>query len=271
MRAVLRVVSLLAANAQPLYERITRYLAGRLAAPVELVAGPLAERRRRLDTGDADLAFICGWPYALRHDRPEPQVELLCAPVMAGPRYGGRPVYFTDVIVRRDHPARSFTDLRGAVWAYNDTGSHSGYNVTRHHLLQLGETHGYFGRVVDAGTHQGSIQMVLDGTIDASGIDSTVLETELARRPGAPDARHVRAEPDPPGGRGAARRAVPQGSPAGPLPRDGRRLRRPRRPRAGPRRRLRPDAGRRLRPDPRDGPAGRGRRLRHPPVSRGVS
>jgi phosphonate transport system substrate-binding protein len=183
MRAVLRVVSLLAANAQPLYERITRYLAGRLAAPVELVAGPLAERRRRLDTGDADLAFICGWPYALRHDRPEPQVELLCAPVMAGPRYGGRPVYFTDVIVRRDHPARSFTDLRGAVWAYNDTGSHSGYNVMRHHLLQLGETRGYFGRVIDAGTHQGSIQMVLDGAIDASGIDSTVLETELARRP----------------------------------------------------------------------------------------
>ena len=53
----------------------------------------------------------------------------------------------------------------------------------RHHLLQLGETRGYFGRVVDAGTHQGSIQMVLDGAIDASGIDSTVLETELANRP----------------------------------------------------------------------------------------
>ena len=53
----------------------------------------------------------------------------------------------------------------------------------RHHLLQLGETRGYFGRVVDAGTHQGSIEMVLDGTIDASGIDSTVLEREMARRP----------------------------------------------------------------------------------------
>jgi phosphonate transport system substrate-binding protein len=180
---MLRVVSLLAANARPLYERIAEYLAGRLAAPVELVGGTLAERRQRLDTGDADVAFICGWPYALRHDRAEPQVELLCAPVMAGPRYGRRPVYFTDVIVRRDHPARDFADLRGAVWSYNDLGSHSGYNVTRHHLLQLGETRGYFGRVVDAGTHQGSIQMVLDGEIDASGIDCTVLETEIANRP----------------------------------------------------------------------------------------
>jgi phosphonate transport system substrate-binding protein len=180
---VLRLVSLLAENARPLYEQITQYLADRLAAPVELLPGLLPERRRRLDAGEADVAFICGWPYALRHDRPEPQVELLCAPVMAASRYGGRPVYFTDVIVRRDHPARAFADLRGAVWSYNDTGSHSGYNVMRHHLLQLGETQGYFGRVVDAGTHQGSVQMVLDGAIDASGIDSTVLETEISRRP----------------------------------------------------------------------------------------
>lgn len=177
------MVSLLAANARPLYERITEHLADRLGGGVELLDGTLAERRRRLDAGEADVAFICGWPYALRHDRPEPEVALLCAPVMAAPRYGGRPVYFTDVVVRRDHPARSVADLRGAAWSYNDTGSHSGYNVMRHHLLQLGETRGYFGRVVDAGTHQGSIQMVLDGAIDASGIDSTVLETELANRP----------------------------------------------------------------------------------------
>ena len=100
MSAVLRVVSLLAENARPLYERIAQYLAGRLAAPVELVAGSLQERRRRLDTGDADVAFICGWPYALRHDRPEPQVELLCAPVMSAPRYGGA----ARVLHRRDRP-----------------------------------------------------------------------------------------------------------------------------------------------------------------------
>jgi ABC-type phosphate/phosphonate transport system substrate-binding protein len=180
---VLRLVSLLAENARPLYEQIAQYLARHLGTPAELLTGPLPERRRRLDAGDADVAFICGWPYALRHDRPDPQIELLCAPVMTAPRYRGRPVYFTDVIVRRGHPARDFGDLRGAVWSFNDPGSHSGYNVMRHHLLQLGETRGYFGRVVDAGTHQSSIQMVLDGAIDASGIDSTVLETEMARRP----------------------------------------------------------------------------------------
>ena len=103
--------------------------------------------------------------------------------MLAAPRYGGRPVYFTDVVVRHDHPARGFADLRGRAWSYNNAGSHSGYNVVRHHLLELGETRGFFGRVILSGAHQRSIQMILDGAVDASGIDSGVLELETARRP----------------------------------------------------------------------------------------
>jgi phosphonate transport system substrate-binding protein len=182
---VLRLASFLADNARPLYERIAAYLAGRLGVPVELLAGvPLAERHRRLDAGDIDVAFICGLPYSQKHDRPERPIELLCAPVMAAPRYDGRPVYFTDVVVRHDDPARTFADLRGRTWAYNDEGSHSGYNVVRHHLLTLGETRGYFSRVITGGTHQGSMRMLLAGRVDAAGIDSTVLETEMSGRPG---------------------------------------------------------------------------------------
>jgi phosphonate transport system substrate-binding protein len=181
---VLRVASFLADNARPLYQAITRYLGDRLALPAELQAGaPLAELPRQLDAGAIDVAFLCGWPYAQQHDRPDSPIELLCAPVMAAARYGARPVYFTDVIVRRDHPARAFSDLRGATWSYNNDRSHSGYNVVRHHLLELGETRGYFGRVICGGSHQGSIRLVVDGAIDATGVDSTVLETELAVRP----------------------------------------------------------------------------------------
>ncbi len=177
---MLRLASFLAENARPIYARIATYLADRLGVPAELRAGgPWDE----LDAGRIDVAFVCGLPYSERHDRPDRPIELLCAPLMAAPRYGGRAVYFTDVVVRRDHPARVFADLRGAAWAYNDGGSHSGYNVVRHHLLALGETRGYFGRVVASGAHQTSIQMVLDGAVDASGIDSTVLELETARRP----------------------------------------------------------------------------------------
>ena len=186
---MLRLASFLADNARPVHEGIAAYLARRLGVPAALLAGiSWDERHRRLDAGDIDVAFICGLPYSEKHDRPDRPVELLCAPVMAAPRYAGRPVYFTDVIVRQDHPARAFGDLRGAAWAYNDEGSHSGYNVVRHHLLELGETGGFFGRVVASGFHQVSIEWVVDGAVDASGIDSTVLELELARRPELADA-----------------------------------------------------------------------------------
>ncbi len=178
------MASFLADNAQPLYQAITRYLGDHLAVPAELEAGiPLDEQPRRLDAPTFDVAFLCGWPYTKKHDHPDSPIELLCAPVMAGARYGARPIYFTDVIVRHDHPARTFADLRGRTWSYNNNGSHSGYNVVRHHLIDRGETRGYFGRVVCGGSHQGSIRLVLDGAIDAAGVDSTVLETEVAARP----------------------------------------------------------------------------------------
>jgi len=189
---VLTLASFLAENARSVHERLAGYLARRLGEPTGLSGAPWDERLRMLDDGRIDVAFICGLPYSERFDRPGRPIELLCAPVMAHPRYAGCPIYFTDAIVRRDSPARTFADLRGRVWAYNDEGSNSGYVMPRHHLLALGETRGYFARAVASGSHQQSIQMVRDGAADAAGIDSTVLELELTRCPAlAPDLRVV--------------------------------------------------------------------------------
>ncbi len=180
---MLTLASYLAENARPVYERIAAYVARRLGQPAELCGAAWVERLRLLDEGRVDVAFMCGLPYSQRHDRPERPIELCCAPVMAHARYQGRPVYFTDVIVRGDSPVRAFAELRGKRWAYNDAGSNSGYVMPRHHLLTLGETAGFFGAAVASGSHQRSIRLVLDGEVDASGIDSTVLELELTQRP----------------------------------------------------------------------------------------
>jgi phosphonate transport system substrate-binding protein len=45
--------------------------------------------------------------------RNRPPIELPGAPVLQGERYGGRPIYFSDVLVHRDSPFCSFADLRG--------------------------------------------------------------------------------------------------------------------------------------------------------------
>jgi phosphonate transport system substrate-binding protein len=109
--------------------------------------------------------------------------EPIAAPVLHGERYGGRPVYFSDVIVAADSDVRSFADLRGRSFAYNEPSSHSGYGVVRYKLVTLGETHGFFGSVVRSGAHYRSIEMVASGGVDASAIDSQVLALELRDQP----------------------------------------------------------------------------------------
>ena len=182
--ATLKITSLQAENADFTIAAVTRYLAQRLRVSTEFIVEiPWQERESQLDAGQIQVAWLCGLPYVLKADRADPAIELLVAPVMRGARYGDQPVYYSDVVIRRDSRFSTFADLRGASWAYNEPGSHSGYNVVRYHLAMLGETSGYFGRVIESGAHQVSLQMILDGRIDASAIDSTVLEQEFRRDP----------------------------------------------------------------------------------------
>ena len=140
-------------------------------------------REAALDRGEIHLAWICGLPYVQKADVRPARVRLLAAPVMAGNRYQGRPRYFSDVIVRSATSILQFTDLRNAVWGYNELHSHSGYNLVRYELAQRGLDGSYFSHVVQTGSHQQAIEAVLQGHIDAAAIDSTVLETELRHRP----------------------------------------------------------------------------------------
>lgn len=177
-----RITSLQAENADFVVAAIAEYIAARLGVSTEFIVDmPWQGRESLLDSGQIQVAWICGWPYVRKVDRPEPGIELLAAPVMRDARYKDRPVYFSDVVVRRDSGFSTFADLRGASWAYNEPGSHSGYNVVRYHLATLDEVSGYFGQVIESGAHQVSLQMILDGRIDASAIDSTVLEEEFRR------------------------------------------------------------------------------------------
>jgi phosphonate transport system substrate-binding protein len=77
-------------------------------------------------------------------------------------------VYFSDVVVRADHPARQLSDLVGSRWAYNDRTSLSGWFSVADLLEQAAQ-------LIDAGSHLRSIELVRQGDADAAAIDSTVL------------------------------------------------------------------------------------------------
>lgn len=177
----LQFATCLAPNVRPMYAAVADYVSRRLGIETELV--DCEEYERYFDALEDDVHFVCSVPYIVLSERDDPPVEVLAAPVLEGERCGGRPVYFSDVIVRRDAPFESFADLRGASWAYNEPFSHSGYGVTRYRLVEMGETDGFFGRVVEARFHEQSIEMVRRGEIDASAIDCQVLAVAMRDDP----------------------------------------------------------------------------------------
>ncbi|GAB4563701.1 MAG: phosphate/phosphite/phosphonate ABC transporter substrate-binding protein [Haliangiales bacterium] len=173
-----------------IYEQIADYLAGEIGHPVEFVTGLGYQTiNDMLVDGAIDVGFVCGLPYVLLRDREQPAVSLLAAPVMRAPRYGGKPEYYSDLIVRADSDIDSFDDLAGRVFVYNEEISNSGYNMPRHRLLRAGLTEGYFGTVLRSGSHEESIRMVAEGKADASFVDSLVLEHEQSQ--GSPRSRQV--------------------------------------------------------------------------------
>ncbi len=131
--------------------------------------------------GPVDVAFLCGLPYVRLREAKPPPVSLVAAPVLAEPRYGGQPVYFSDVIVRRESPYQSFADLRGCSWAHSREDSFSGCLLVRYHLREIGETEAFFSRVSYSGRHEASIGAVVAGEVEASAIDSHVLGVERRR------------------------------------------------------------------------------------------
>jgi len=182
----LRFVTFLAPNLRAVYQFLARQVEEQLDYPTEFRSAA-----SYADIHEADVAFLCGLPYVELANQADCPVEPLVAPVLRGDRYGGKPIYFSDVIVRRASPLRAFGDLRGCSWACNEPRSQSGYGITRQRLLEVDGTNGFFGKVVETGWHERSLRQVVAGEVDASAIDSHVLAVALRDEPELAEAIHV--------------------------------------------------------------------------------
>jgi phosphonate transport system substrate-binding protein len=115
----------------------------------------------------ADLAFVCA-PSYVELRRIGAAALVPAAPVFDDPRNGGRPVYFSDVVVRNDHRAVSLDDLTSVPWAVNDERSLSGYGCV---VKALGQD----VASVWSGGHLRSMELVRSGLVDAAAIDANAL------------------------------------------------------------------------------------------------
>lgn len=154
------------------------YLGQRLGARATLVqrrsyrqVGELLER------SEVDIAFTCGLPYVIDHDRLG--VELL-----ATPELDEGPVYRSYAIVPADATTRSLDDLRGKRFAFTDPLSNSGWLVPAHELARAGTTpEAFFGRTMFTYSHAASIEAVAVKFVDGASVDSYVYDVLLRTRP----------------------------------------------------------------------------------------
>jgi phosphonate transport system substrate-binding protein len=182
-RQTLRCATFLAYHLFWLYKYIADSLAERLGCAIELVQD---SRYENLGT-DFDLAFVCGLAYVVWGEETEP----LVAPVLTGNRYQGEPIYYSDVVVRRDSCLHSFAELRNRTWVYNEPYSQSGSGIVRFHLAESGCGHSFFRREWEAGSHEVALRLVAEGEADVAAIDSHVLDTLRSSHPGLDDRLRV--------------------------------------------------------------------------------
>ena len=179
---MLRLISYLAPSIPAaLYELIAGDVAQQCGVPTDVmfeerISGPLAGDDDPFASGAVDVGFVCAPSFRFLN-RSSRAVELLPLPVPSDPRALGKPVYFADVVVSPSSSARTFNDLRGARWAYNDRNSKSGwFSMAECCAPEPPET--FFSELIASGSHLRSLELVADGLADAAAIDSNVLRMQ---------------------------------------------------------------------------------------------
>jgi ABC-type phosphate/phosphonate transport system substrate-binding protein len=120
---------------------------------------------------DLGAAMMCGLPFSQRTPRP----TLVAAPVPSPARYGGRPVYFTDLVVAASSRHRTLEDTFGGVVGYTLADSMSGGVALRHHLARYRDEarprlyRRSVGNLIHA---RGVIEAIVDGRIEVGPLDS---------------------------------------------------------------------------------------------------
>ena len=131
---------------------------------------------------DLGCTFMCGLPYIW----DEREIVPIAAPVVRGERYARRPIYFTDIVVRKASSYRTLEDTFGARLGYTVKHSQSGYMALREHLLahRLRLGHSPYREIVGPlGGARDVIEALLDDRIDVGPMDSYVLDLVRNLRP----------------------------------------------------------------------------------------
>lgn len=160
-----------------LMEEWRRYLEGKLGRPVEFIQrDSYRETMDLIRLDKLDFAWVCDYPYIYLKDL----VRLLAVPLNQG-----RPYYRSYLIVGAGDTVRSsMRDLKGAVFAYSDPYSNTGYLSPRYQVRELGEDPAtFFKKTFFTWSHRKAVEAVATGLAQGAAIDSFVWDTLHRTRP----------------------------------------------------------------------------------------
>ncbi|WJR81291.1 PhnD/SsuA/transferrin family substrate-binding protein [Bradyrhizobium sp. NP1] len=154
------------------WAHIFEWLSDRTGVALRLVDHPppakLSDLWQRPHLG---CVMMCGWPIAQAARKP----HLLATPVPSPERYRDQPIYYTDIVVRRDRDYKSLNDTFGGTIGWTLEDSNSGFNMLRHHLLgyRSSSQHRLYSRSVGHLINPlGALRAVAEGTVDVAPVDS---------------------------------------------------------------------------------------------------
>jgi phosphonate transport system substrate-binding protein len=166
----------------PVAAAVAASLGARLGTPVAFdPAATDDERRAALDDPAPGLVWMCGLETVVRQDDGRLGASIIAAPIFPG---RNAPVY-DSVIVASWRDGATLADLGGRTLAINQPDSWSGHHALRAHLHRIGRPDATFERITITGSHEASIDAVIDGTADIAAIDDTVWTARIARDPDA--------------------------------------------------------------------------------------
>jgi len=156
------------------YQDIVDYIGEQIGRPVQMVhRRTYKEMDGLLAKGDVQVAFICSGPYV--RNRKQFGIELLAAPLV-----NGHPIYRAYIIVHRDSPMKTFTELQGKVFAFADPGSNTGTLYPIYLLKGMGFTpERFFKEALYSYSHNKSVEMVAKKIADGAALDSIVYDHML--------------------------------------------------------------------------------------------
>ncbi len=158
------------------WRELFEWIAARADVALDIVEhrppAPLGALWRRDDLG---AATMCGYPLVSWRDAVHAAPVPIAAPVPLPSRFGGRPLYWTDIVVQADSRFATDDDLAGTRFGWTVVDSQSGYQAPRRHVADRALARGgrYFGATIGPlATPRRVVESIIDGTIDAGPLDA---------------------------------------------------------------------------------------------------